>query len=554
MRSLSAHGNPVIKAKRDGAGPKPSRADSDKRSGLATGLATAGPLLHVAADDRLVEAVREGNERAFEVIYDRHNRELLSFCRHMLGCHHEAEDAVQQTFLNAYKAIREGEAEINLRPWLYRIARNHSISVLRQRQEQPAEFIEIATEGLSEQVERREELRAVLADIKTLPEDQRAALLLSELDTLSHEEIAEVLGCRKDRVKALVFRARKQLTEARDARDISCEEIREQLSVLRGGSLRRGVLSRHLRSCEGCRAFRDDVRRQRAAIAIILPVIPSVGLKALCVPSVATAAAGIVAAAGGSAGAVAAGVSGGSIASGPLAGIAAKAATVAAAGAIGAGGAVAVDRAVVEIPPLHRQAQKAPPVPPPSAAVSPAAAPLASPSPIGLSGGGTAGEPGSRGSGRPQELGGGSAPASLPDGAASRPGEPSSAQVPPGRSGGAGHGTSPQTQGRGAESPSRSGGQGADGKQGTSRGTGERGASREGKRGGSKGKEKRGASREEGGGRPADPQQGGSASPGPAGEAPASPQSQPPQSSPRSAPKGEQSAGQQGSHGSPRGD
>jgi RNA polymerase sigma factor (sigma-70 family) len=237
-------------------------------------------LLALAGDERLVEQIRRGNELAFEVVFERHGAGILAFCRHMLGSREEAEDAVQHTFAAAFRNLqRSGERSIALKAWLYTIARNRCVSVLRARREQAAELQEIPTEGLSEQVEHRAELRELLADVGELPEEQRAALLLAEAAGLSHAEVADVLGCEVANVKGLVFRARSSLIERRTARETPCEEIREQLATLRGGALRRNELRHHLRSCPGCSAYRDEVRRQRQMLAVALPVVPSFGLK-----------------------------------------------------------------------------------------------------------------------------------------------------------------------------------------------------------------------------------------------------------------------------------
>ena len=134
--------------------------------------------------------------------------------------------------------------------------------------------------ALQEQVQRRAELRDLLRDLGDLPAEQREALLLAELGDLSHADIADVLDCEVDRVKALVFRARSGLIQRRDARDMPCLDVQAQLANLRGGSLRRGEIKHHLRVCEGCREFRAEVRRQRRLMAAILPVVPSTGLKA----------------------------------------------------------------------------------------------------------------------------------------------------------------------------------------------------------------------------------------------------------------------------------
>jgi RNA polymerase sigma factor (sigma-70 family) len=236
-------------------------------------------LLRLSGDDRLVALVRGGDERAFEALYDRHHRGVLAFCRHMLGTREEAEDAVQQTFLSAYGALLESDKPIALRAWLYAIARNRCFSMLRARREHTTLDIEPSVAGLSSEVEHREDLRQLLRDIAALPDDQRAALVLAELGDLDHDEIGQVIGVPTKKVKALVFQARESLLVSRRAREMPCSEVREQLATLRGGALRRAHLSRHLRDCPGCRGYREEIKRQRAAMAVVLPVVPAVGLK-----------------------------------------------------------------------------------------------------------------------------------------------------------------------------------------------------------------------------------------------------------------------------------
>jgi RNA polymerase sigma factor (sigma-70 family) len=245
----------------------------------AVSLPRSRRLLAPLSDERLVEQVRRGNVSAFEAIYDRHHRGILGFCRHMLASVEEAEDAVQHTFIQAYDSIRRSERELKLKAWLYAIARNRCLSILRARREQAAELAEIPTAGLSEEVQQRAELRELLGDLRDLPEPQRAALVLSEMGDLSHADIATVVGCEVKQVKALVFQARSSLIETRNARATPCHEIREQLATATGGALRRGPLRRHLKHCERCSQFRDEVRAQRALLAAALPVVPSLALK-----------------------------------------------------------------------------------------------------------------------------------------------------------------------------------------------------------------------------------------------------------------------------------
>ena len=238
-------------------------------------------LLRVASDERLVSELRAGSDRAFEVLFDRHYPRLLAFCRHLLGSVEEAEDAVQYSFLAAHRDLVESQKPIVARPWLYTIARHRCLSILRARREHSIEDApEPAIDNLVADVTRREDLRALLADMGRLPEEQRAALVLMELGDLSHEEIAGVLGCSRDRIKSLVFMARSSLTTSRAARDASCIEIREQLAARHKDGLSQTTIRRHLHSCEPCRSFRADVRAQRRGFALLLPVMASPGLRA----------------------------------------------------------------------------------------------------------------------------------------------------------------------------------------------------------------------------------------------------------------------------------
>jgi RNA polymerase sigma factor (sigma-70 family) len=273
------------------------------------------------------------------VLYDRHHAAVLSYCRHMLGSRDEAEDALQQAFVSAHADIVATDKPIRFKAWLFTIARNRCLSILRGRREQPSENLErISTAGLAEEVEYRADLKELVEDMQELPEDQRAALILSELGDLSHAEVAEVIDCEVAKVKSLVFQARSGLMERREARETPCEEIREQLSTLRGGSLRRGPLRRHLKACPGCTEFRNDVRRQRQALAAVLPVVPTLALKenALAAVGITATTAGGGALAGGGAGAVVAAKAG-----------VAKVAVIAAATTATVGGAVAVEKSVV---------------------------------------------------------------------------------------------------------------------------------------------------------------------------------------------------------------
>jgi len=325
-------------------------------------------MLRNEPDEALAALVRQGHESAFVAIYDRHHRGLIAFCRHMLSSKEEAEDALQHTFLAAYKALTgTGRPPKTLKPWLYTIAHNRCVSMLRARRaHEPADDRNdgLADPGLADVVQRRADLRDLLGDLHRLPEDQKAALVLFEMGDFSHADIAETLSVTREKVKALVFQAREGLLRARTARDTPCAEIRRDLSSRTRALPRRGVVRGHLDRCPACAAFDLEVRRQRASLALILPVVPSLELKASVLGPMlgggATIAGGGALIAGGSgAGGIALGGAGaagagagagaaGTAAAGGVAGLATSAGGLAGAGAASGLGALAAKTVVAK--------------------------------------------------------------------------------------------------------------------------------------------------------------------------------------------------------------
>ncbi len=260
------------------------RLDGEARSGFEGGLGavtTASRIrLRLVGDERLVASVRRGDSAAFEAMYDRHSTELLSFCVYMLGSRHDAEDAVQATFAAAYRSLRSDRRTVALRPWLFTIARNQCLSILRRRRPWVELNGEPALNGDPlREVELKEEIRLMIEGLRTLPESQRASLILAELHGFSQSEIGSVLGVQTDQVKAFICQARSNLISERTAREADCREIREELATARGASLLRSRLRRHLRSCDDCRLYADGVASQRRHLGVLLPLVPSLMLK-----------------------------------------------------------------------------------------------------------------------------------------------------------------------------------------------------------------------------------------------------------------------------------
>jgi RNA polymerase sigma factor (sigma-70 family) len=240
-------------------------------------LARKSPLLKLQGDEKLIAMARGGNPGAFETIVDRYQGRLLGFCRQMLGSTEDAEDVLQEVFVNAYRAMLADEREINLRPWLYRIARNRCLNHLRKPSADAQESMDMVPEveaaSTAEKVHNREEFRQILSDVNKLPETQRSALLLREMDALSYEEIADAMETTVPSVKSLLVRARISLAEASQARLLTCGEVRVELSEAAEG-LRKvsAPVRRHVRECDECADFRSQVRSNEKMLAALFPV------------------------------------------------------------------------------------------------------------------------------------------------------------------------------------------------------------------------------------------------------------------------------------------
>jgi RNA polymerase sigma factor (sigma-70 family) len=242
------------------------------------GLHARSPLLRLQSDERLVSLIRRGSTAAFEVLVARYHARLLAFCRHLLGSREDAEDVLQEVFSAAFNAILDDERPINVRPWLYRIARNRSLNHLRRIQAVGVDSMDIhlSEHGstTADKVHEREEFRQLVGDIQNLPETQRTALVLREMDALSYEQIAEAMETTVPSVKSLLVRARVSLAEAAEARMLTCDDVREELGEVAEGLRRRpgALVRRHLRTCERCSIFKSQLNDTSKALTALLPI------------------------------------------------------------------------------------------------------------------------------------------------------------------------------------------------------------------------------------------------------------------------------------------
>ena len=334
------------------------------------------PLLRLQTDERLIALIRRGNHHAFEALVARYQPRLLSFCRHMLGSKEDAEDVLQEVFAAAFNAILSDERAINVRPWLYRIARNRSLNHLRRVQPIGVDSMDIhfSEQGTStaDKVHKREDFRMLIQDVQGLPETQRTALLLREIDALSYEQIAEAMETTVPSVKSLLVRARVSLAEAAEARQMSCDVVRLELGEVAEGLRRMSPpVRRHVKMCDRCGAFRKQLRETNKALAAVFPIGPLVLMKKFALVHLGIGgASGSATAAGGVAGgaaagsAVGAGAAGGGLLAGSAATIATKAAASLAAAALVTAGAVEVHNAASQRRGTHDIAAAQPQVTP----------------------------------------------------------------------------------------------------------------------------------------------------------------------------------------------
>ncbi len=236
--------------------------------------ARGGRLLRLRTDDQLVALFRLGNDEAFGVIHDRYRARLLAYTRQMLaGSRSDAEDALQDVFLRAYGTLRADDRPVTLRAWLYRVAHNRCIDHLRRPANQPTS--ELPDNASSQhdplaEIQRRDDLRRLVEDVRRLPEQQRSALLMREMEGLTYAELADALGVTVPSIKSLLVRARIGLTESREARDTACVEIRADVATAHDRGVRMsGRARRHVRDCTGCTAYRTRLRGVREGLAAL---------------------------------------------------------------------------------------------------------------------------------------------------------------------------------------------------------------------------------------------------------------------------------------------
>jgi RNA polymerase sigma factor (sigma-70 family) len=246
-------------------------------------MALGAVPLRTASDDRLAALAAAGDERAFTVIFERHHQPLYRYCRSLLGNTEDASDALQSTMLRALRALPGEKRTIALKPWLFRIAHNEAITIIRRRRPQ----VDVEDEALGLQAaaeldsDTRERVEHLFEDLKELPDRQRSALVMRELSGLSYDEIAAALHTSTGAATQAVFGARKALHEFAEGRDMECEAVQHEISRRDGRILASRKIRAHLRRCEDCSAFRAMIAARERELAAMAPPLPAMAAAAM---------------------------------------------------------------------------------------------------------------------------------------------------------------------------------------------------------------------------------------------------------------------------------
>ncbi|HEY2181619.1 MAG TPA: sigma-70 family RNA polymerase sigma factor [Solirubrobacteraceae bacterium] len=225
------------------------------------------------ADERLARAVANGDERAFATIYERYHQELYRYCYWIVRNCDDAYDALQSTLLRSLSALQRRQRDAPLRPWLFRIAHNESISVIRRRDtaNAPLPVSDRSAPSAEESASDRAHLALLVSDLHELPERQRSALLLRELSGLSHREIAVALKISMHTVKHAIADGRRSLAEQQAGRTMRCQSVRQSIAYHDKRVLKSLRVRAHLRDCPSCAELAATNGAREADLRLLVP-------------------------------------------------------------------------------------------------------------------------------------------------------------------------------------------------------------------------------------------------------------------------------------------
>jgi RNA polymerase sigma factor (sigma-70 family) len=239
--------------------------------------AAPAPALRLLSDARLASLAQGGDRAAFGAIFDRYHQELFRYCISVLRHPEDAADALQSTMVRALNALEGETRTIAPRPWLYRIAFNESMTLLRRRPKgQLASDLPLPVHlDVEDDVALRAQLEQLVEDLRQLPERQRGALAMRELAGLGYSEIALALETSPAGAKQAIYDARRTLFELAKGREMDCDVVQSVMTHGDGRALRGRAFRAHLRDCGECSDFRATIADRQSKLAALTPGLPA---------------------------------------------------------------------------------------------------------------------------------------------------------------------------------------------------------------------------------------------------------------------------------------
>jgi RNA polymerase sigma factor (sigma-70 family) len=235
-------------------------------------------------DGHIVQGLRRGDPEAFASLYTAYRLPVYNFVARIVGDSEDAKDLTQEVFLKAFRQLPRGDADLNIRPWLYRVAMTTCLDHLRARKRRaattPIEHDEYPAPG--DTFEQAEVSRLVEQTLGRLSERHRLALVLKDLHGLHHGEIAAILGVSRGATETLLFRARASFRQVFLALSapveglVGCPEARRAALMLieRDTSpLARRRFIEHARTCPECKATLKSAAPGAVGLALFLPAL-----------------------------------------------------------------------------------------------------------------------------------------------------------------------------------------------------------------------------------------------------------------------------------------
>jgi RNA polymerase sigma-70 factor (ECF subfamily) len=232
-------------------------------------------------DEELLEAARGGDDEALEALLARHEKKVFRFGLRMCGNEEDARDVLQETLLAAFRGVRQFRGEAQLSTWLYQVARSFCTKARRRGAGEPAAHealegsaaraVSAPASGPDERAHAREMARVLQEALLALPESQREVVLLRDVEGLSAEEAAQVVGIEVGALKSRLHRARLGMQEriatllgADAGHPAACPDLARELLTHDEDDLDQAACARleaHVERCGRCGPACEELKR-----------------------------------------------------------------------------------------------------------------------------------------------------------------------------------------------------------------------------------------------------------------------------------------------------